>query len=253
MTVNTISQEGIQITDRNARTSPLIYARIAGVLYLVITIAAIIAHFYVPDTLIVPDDAAATASNIMDSESLFRFGGIGGELVVLLCEIVLSIILYVLLKPVSNMLSLIAAVSRLIMTAVHGINLLNYFFVLLILTDSTYTASFDTDQQHALVSLFLDAHHYGFAIGIAFLTLHVFALGYLIYKSGYIPRILGVLFLIAGFGYLIDSIGILLLADYESPGFIALPIAIAEIAFPIWLLIKGVNIEQWTKRALESA
>lgn len=253
MGANAMAQDRIQPSGRATKTSPLIYARSAGILYLVITIAAIVAHFYVPDTLIVADDAAATASNIMDSESLFRFGGIGGELVILLSEIVLSIILYMLLKPVSTTLSLVAAVSRLIMTAVHGINLLNYFFVLLLLNDSTYTASFDTEQQQALVSLFLDAHHYGFAIGIAFLTLHVFALGYLIYKSGYIPRILGILFLIAGLGYLIDSAGILLLADYESPGFIALPIAIAEIAFPLWLLVKGVNIEQWTKRTLESA
>ena len=220
---------------------------------MVITIAAMFAHFYVPNTLIVPGDAAATASNIMASESLFRFGGIGGELVILLSEIVLTIILYVLLKPVSNTLSLVTAVPRLIMTAIHGINLLNYFFVLLSLSDSAYAAAFDAHQQQALVSLFLDAHHYGFTIGIAFLTLHVFVLGYLIYKAGYIPLILGVLFLLAGLGYLIDSAGILLLADYETPGFVALPIVIAEIAFPLWLLVKGVNVERWTKRALESA
>ncbi len=248
MTVNTIVREEIQETDRIAVTSPMMYARAAGILYLVITVAAMIAHFYVPSTLIVPDDAAATANNIMTSESLFRFGGIGGELVILLSEIALSIILYVLLKPVSHMLSLIAAVSRLIMTAIHGINLLNYFFVILILTDSAYVSAFDVDQRQALVSLFLDAHHYGFEIGIAFLTLHVFILGYLIYKSGYIPRILGILFLIAAVGYLIDSMGILLVSGYELPGIIALPIAVAEIAFPLWLLIKGVNVEQWTKR-----
>lgn len=241
------------MTTLTAETSPLIYVRSAGVLYLLITVAAVIAHFYVPSQLIVSGDAAATASNIMASEWLFRIGGIGSELVVLLSEIVLSVLLYVLLKPVSKTLSLVAAVSRLAMTTIHGLNLLNYFFVLQLLSGADYLSVFQADQRHALASLFLDAHSYGFTIGIAFLSLHVFVLGYLILKSGYIPRILGVLFLIAAFGYLIDSFAILLSPNYETtPVFLALPIAIAEIAFPLWLLFKGVNVKEWEKRALES-
>ena len=229
-------------------------ARIAGVLYLLITIAAVVAHFYVPEQIIVPGDAATTAHNITASEPLFRIGGIGGELVVLLSEIVLSIILYVLLKPVSKLLSLVAAVSRLIMTTVHGINLLNYFFVLLLLSGANYAAVFETEQIHALVTLFLDAHSLGFTIGIAFLTLHVFLLGYLIFKSGYWPRVLGILFLIAGLGYLVDSFALLLVPSYETtPAYIQLAIAIAELAFPLWLLIKGVDVERWKERASASA
>ena len=113
-------------------------ARVAGVLYLVIAIAAAVAHFYVPSQLIVSGDATATANNIRSSEPLFRIGGVGSELVVLLSEVVLSVLLYVLLKPVSKTLSLIAAVSRLAMTTIHGINLLNYFFVLLLLSGAGY-------------------------------------------------------------------------------------------------------------------
>lgn len=234
--------------------SPKKLARIAGVLYLVITIAAIVAHFYVPSQIVVPGDAATTASNIAASEPLFRIGGVGGELVVLLSEIVLSIVLYVLLKPVSKLLSLIAAVSRLIMTAIHGINLLNYFFALLLVSGAGYLAAFETDQLHALVMLFLDAHSFGFTIGIAFLTLHVFLLGYLILNSGYLPKILGILFLIAGLGYLIDSFALLLTSSYKTtPAYISLAIAIAELAFPLWLLIKGVNVEKWKERTLASA
>jgi hypothetical protein len=241
------------MTNRTSQASPLAYARLAGILYLVITVAATIAHFYMPGELIVPGDAATTANNIMASEALFRFGGIGGELVVLLSEIVLSIILYVLLKPVSKTLSLIAAVSRLAMTAIHGLNLINYFFVLLLLGRAEYATVFNTDQLHALVSLFLEAHHYGFTIGIVFLTLHVFALGYLIIKSGYFPKILGILFLIAAVGYTVDSFALLLSTGYEAtPAFVALPIALAEIVFPLWLLIKGVNLEQWQKRTLHA-
>jgi hypothetical protein len=79
-------------------------------------------------------------------------------------------------------------------------------------------------------------------------------LGYLIFKSGYFPKILGVLFVIASFGYLIDGLLHVLLANYQKgPVYLALPIAIAEIAFPLWLLIKGVNVEKWEKRSLESA
>ena len=225
-------------------------ARIAGVLYLLITVAAIVAHFYVPSQVIVPGDAAATAANITASEPLFRIGAIGGELVILLSEIVLSVILFVLLKPVSKLLSLVAAVSRLIMTAVHGINLLNYFFALLLLGDAAYLGAFETDQLHALVMLFLDAHSIGFVIGIAFLTLHVFLLGYLIFKSGYWPKVLGILFLIAGLGYLVDSFGQLLFAGYETtPPYIAIAIAVSEIAFPLWLLIKGIDVAKWKERA----
>lgn len=226
-------------------------ARLAGFLYLIITIAAVVAHFYVPSTIIVPDNARATANNIMTNEMLFRVGGIGSELIILLSEIVLSLVLYVLFRPVNNTLSLLAAVSRLAMTTIHGINLINYFFVLLLLSGAGYLTVFNADQLHSLVMLFLDAHSYGFTIGIAFLTLHVLILGYLIFKSGYFPKILGILFLVAGLGYLIDSFAILLSTTYETtPVFLALPIAIAEIAFPLWLLIKGVNIERWEKRAL---
>ncbi len=102
--------------------------------------------------------------------------------------------------------------------------------------------------------LFLEAHSYGFTIGIAFLTIHVFTLGYLIFKSGYFPKVLGGLFIAAGFGYLFDSFALLLSASYKTtPGPIVALIAIAEIAFPLWLLIKGVNVERWQESASISA
>jgi hypothetical protein len=244
------------MTTQMTKLSPSGYARIAGILYLIITVASIFAHFYVPGELIVPGDAAVTAENIMASETLFRLGAIGSELIILLSEVLLSIVLYELFKPVNKTLSLLAAVSRLIMTTIHGLNLLNYFFVLLLLSGAAYLTVFEPNQVHALVSLFLDAHSYGFTIGIAFLVPHVLILGYLIFKSGFFPKVLGILFVIAGFGYLIDSFALLLSPTYQTtPVFIALPIAIAEIAFPLWLLIKGVNNDQYQKRdlALEAA
>lgn len=253
MEATTATQGNIKLTNRTTDRSPLTLARFAGFLYLVIVVAAIIAHFYVPAQLLVPGDAAATANNILASTPLFRIG-IASEFVVLLCEVVLSIVLYVLFKPVSKTLSLVAVIFRLVMTTIHAINLLNSFFVLLLLSGTGYLAAFNADQVHAFVQLFLDAHSYGYTIGIAFFTPHVFLLGYLIFKSGYFPRILGVLFILAACGYLIDSTGLLFIPSYgTTPAFIALPIAIAEIAFPLWLLIKGVNVEQWNKRAPAAA
>lgn len=245
MSTSTIAQANMSIEDRPVTASPMRYARLAGVLYLVITVAAIIAHMYLPSTLIVPDDAALTVANISASQDLFRMGGIGAELVVLLSEVVLTIILYVLLKPVNRTLSLLAAVSRLIMTTIHGINLLNYVFVLLVINGT----AFDAAQSNALVSLFLDAHSYGFTLGIAFLVIHVFALGVLIFQSGYFPRVLGILFLLAGFGYAFDTVGLLFINGYTTtPDLIAMVISVSEIAFPVWLLVKGVNLNKWQQR-----
>jgi hypothetical protein len=228
-------------------------ARIAGVLYLLITVLSIPVHFVIPAQLIVAGDAAATASKIMASEGLFRMG-LGAELVLLLSEIVLSVLLYELFKPVNKTLSLVAAVSRLAMTAIHSANLLTHFIVLLLLGGAGYLAVFEPNQLQALVMVFLNAYDYGFTIGIVFLFLHALILGYLIFKSGYFPKILGVLFIIASLGYMIDSFSHVLIPGYKTgPAYLALPIAIAEIAFPLWLLIKGVNAKQWEKRALESA
>lgn len=227
---------------------PVRNARIAGVLYLVIAAAAIVAHIYVPSVLVVPGDPGTTAANIAASGGLFRLS-IAGEFVVLLSEVVLSVLLYVLLKPVNSTVSLLAMASRLVMTTIHGLNLLNSYFVLMLVAGTGPAAAFDAAQVNALVALFLDAHDYGFTLGILFLTIHVFALGYLIVRSGYFPKVLGYLFLAAGLGYLIDSTALLLLPGYETtPVYLALPITISEIAFPLWLVIRGLNLDRWNQR-----
>jgi hypothetical protein len=230
-------------------------ARFAGVLYLVITVFAAIAHFYVPSNIIVAGDAATTAQNLVNNVTLFRIGGVGSELVILLTEIILSVVLYVLLKPVNKTLSLLAMVSRLAMTTIHGLNLLNYFFAMAMVSGTgSMAAAFTSEQLNALMMVFLDALNIGFTIGIAFLVIHVLILGYLIFKSGYFPKVLGIFFIAAGFGYLFDSFAQLLCTTYTStPGIIAMVIMFSEIVFPVWLLIKGVNKEGWEKRISESA
>ena len=236
--------------------SPSAYARFAGVLYLVIAVAAIFAHMVIPEQFIVAGNAAATAANIAANETTFRLGTVGSELIILLSEIVLAVVLYMLLKPVSKTLSLVAAVSRLAMTTIHGLNLLNYYLVFQLLNGRSLATAFSPEQVNALVTLFLDAHSIGFTIGIAFLVPHGLLLGYLIVQSGYFPKVLGFLFIAAGIGYLFDSMGLLLVTGYTTtPGLIAAVIALAEIAFPIWLLVKGVNMDRWQSHtlALETA
>lgn len=223
-------------------------AKIAAVLYLLIAVVAGFVHFYVPGELIVLGDATATATKIVASEGLFRMS-MASEMFLLLSEIVLSVLLYVLLKPVNQTLSLVAAASRLAMTTIHGFNLVNQAVVLVLLSGAGYLTVFEPTQLHALAMLFLDAYGAGFTLGIVFLFLHALALGYLIIRSGYFPKFVGVLFMMASLGYLIDGFAYLLFDNYKTGAvYFALPIALSEIAFPLWLLFKGVNAEQWGKR-----
>jgi hypothetical protein len=227
-------------------------ARIAGLLTLMIVVLAPFSMVYVPSTLIVPGDAAATANHIVASEGLFRLG-IAIDSVVFLIEIVLTVLLYVLIKPVSKTLSVVAAFSRLAMTIIQGINLLNHFIVLLLLSGATYLTVLGPDQLQALVLLFLNAHESVVLIWGLFFALHLLVFGYLVYKSGYLPRFLGMLLIIVSLCYLTQSFGNILLPQYKEVFTSIGLLSSIEIVFPLWLLIKGVNVEQWEKRALESA
>ena len=129
-------------------------AKIAAGLYLLITVLAIYTHFYMPGELIVAGDASKTANNIAANQGLFR-GAIFSELIILLSEVVLTLILYVIFKPVSKILSLTAAVSRLAMTIIHGFNVLNKIFVLILLSGAGYLSVFNPDELNALVMFFL--------------------------------------------------------------------------------------------------
>ena len=236
------------MTNRIADISLRKAAIVAGFGLLIMTIFAIYAYFFVRQSLIVPGDATTTANNIMANELLFR-SGIVSWLIVLTCDVVVAWALYVLLKPVNKSLSLLAAWFRLVYTTIHGIALLNLIFVLQLLSGADYLKVFETDQLHALVLQFLNGHNYGSLIGLVFFGFHLFVLGYLVFKSDYIPRILGVLLVFASFGYLIDSFANFLLSNYENykaifalvvgvPGFIG------ELSLCFWLLIKGAKIPE---------
>lgn len=228
-------------------------ARMAGFLYLLLALVGPFSLIYVPGTLIVPGDAATTASNITASEGLFRMGLVG-EAVIFLVEVTLVVLLYVLLKSVSETLSLVAAFSRLSMAVVQGVNVLIGFAVLLLLSGAGYLTVFDTEQLHALALLFLDLRSAGAFVWEAFFGFHLLVLGYLFLKSGYIPRILGGMVVIASFGYLIHSVGNFLFPDYQALfEWIVFALAVVpEVSLTLWLLIRGVEVPQQEKEGMAS-
>jgi len=224
-------------------------ARIAGVLYLIIFSLGIFGQLFVRESLIVPGDAATTVDNILGSESLFRLTLVT-DLIRSTCLILLPLVLYKLLKPVNKTIALVMVILALISVGIAMVNMINDYAVLLLLSGANYLTALEADQLHAQVMFFLDLQPYGAFIP-QFLSLWVLLLGYLVFKSGFLPRILGILLILASLGFVIDSATFLLFPDFDVT--ISLFTIWGELLFALWLLIKGVNVEEWEKRALESA
>ena len=228
--------------------SPKKTARVTGFLYLIIFCLGIFAELFVRQRLIVPGDAATTVNNIMASESLFRLALVS-DLIRHTFLILLPLVLYKLLKPVNKNIALLMVIFALVGFPIAMLNMLNHS-ALLLLSGADYLTAFEADQLHAQVKFFLDLHEYGAFIP-QFLGLWLLALGYLVFKSGFLPRILGILLMIGCFCYQID--GVLFFLFPNSDATLGLFGFIGELLFALWLLIKGVNVEEWEKRALESA
>ena len=241
------------MTTRTIETSPQVYARIGGILYLLIIVAGALGEIFVRGTLVVSGDAMSTANNIMASQSLWRIG-IAGDLLMHVFDIPLMLVFYVLLKPVNKNLALLAILFNLIQTAVLVANKLNLLMPLFLLGNVDYLKAFEPNQLYALTYVFVKLHDYGFGIGLIFFGFECLVLGYLIFRSGYLPRILGVLMQIAGLSYLTNSFALLLAPTFASmlvPA-ILVPALIGELSLCLWLLVKGVDVERWRKHALES-
>lgn len=226
-------------------TPPQSAARTAGVLYLIIIAAGIFAEFFVRSSMRVAGDAAATAANIAAAEQLFR-AGIAADLVMIVSDIALGLVFYILLRPVNATLALIAAFFRLAQAAALGVNLLNLSLALELARPSGALAALDAAQAHALAALFLNTHGVGYAISLVFFAFYLFLLGYLIARSGYLPRLLGGLLMVAAAGYLVDGFAQVLLtnyAAYESILAVAVivPALVAELSLALWLLVRGVR------------
>lgn len=222
-------------------------AKIAGLLYLSMVPLGFFG-MYGYSNLIVPGDAQTTVNNIIEAGIIFRLS-IMSALVVQIVNILLVLVLYKLLKPVNRNHALLMVIFFLVSVPITMLNELNQLAALLLLSGADYLAGFKAEQLHAQVMLFLDLHEHGIHISGIFWGLWLFPMGYLVLKSGFLPRILGVLLMIGFLGYVLDSVRFFFFPDLKP---IVLYTFWGELLLPLWLLIKGVNVEKWKNRALES-
>jgi hypothetical protein len=218
----------------------LINARLAGALYLVIIVLGVFSQAVVQFGITVPDDPAATGENLRDLGWLLRLAFVA-NFTFLLCEVVLTVILYLLFRPVNVPISLVAAASRLAAVTIQGLNLLNMFAALLVLEGP--------DRPEAFALLFLDLHQHGLALALTFFALNCVAMGYLLARSSHAPTALGVLLGVAGLGYLTNSLVWFVVpgyADVLQPVLLA-PAFVAEIWFCLLLLRGGGGPAEWVE------
>lgn len=229
------------------------HARAAGALYLVIIVLGLLGEAVVRGSLVVSGNAAATAQRIMESQWLWRLG-VAGELVLLVCAVALTLLWYVLLRPVNRNLTLLAIFFALISLAVESVSALYLQAALAPLSGSEYLQALDPATRHAMAYLAIVAHANAFGVALIFFGVECLIVGYLIRKSGYFPKAIGVLMQIAGLCYLVNSFSLILspsLASVLFPAILA-PAFIGESSFCLWLLIKGVDVAAWERKAATS-
>lgn len=229
--------------------SPQTYARVAGILYLVIIVAGALGELFVRGTLVVSGDAAATAHRIIASESLWRFG-IVGDLVMHVCDVFVMWALYMLLRPVNRNLALLNLLLNLIQTSVLVANKSLLLVPLFLLGDAPYLKSLDPAQLQAWSYVAIRLHENGFAIGLIFFGCVCLVEGYLIRTSRYLPSLIGMLMQVAGICYLINSLALLLAPSIAARLFpaILMPCLVAELSLALWLTLKGVKMDAWNSR-----
>jgi hypothetical protein len=231
------------------KMNPNKIARIAGILYIPPWILSLVA-ILLRQGLIVPGDAAATATNISASEFVFSLSVVM-DLIVQVVFIFLVLALYKLLKPVNKNQAALMTVLFLVSVPIAMLNAVSHFAALLLSSGADYLTAFTAEQVHALVPFFLELNEIGIYIAYIFWGLWLFPLGYLVFKSGFLPKILGFYLVISCFGYLIDFVTFFFFPDFSVS--INMFTGWAELFLCLWLLIKGVNVEAWGKWTLETA
>lgn len=194
-------------------------------------------------------ESTATANNIISSQLLWRIG-IVADLIMHLCDIPIMLIIYILLRPVNKNIALLALFFNLIQTAVLVANKLYLVAPLLQLEGVNSLNAAEPNQLYAQIYFSLKLHDIGFGIGLLFFGFTCLVNGYLIVRSGYFPKTIGVLIQIAGLCYLTNSFALLLAPKFENIIFPAIlfPAFIGELSFCLWLIVKGVNFEKWNKQ-----
>jgi len=236
--------------DRMTDATPRLKARIAGVFYLATILAGMFAEGFVRSTLIVSGDATATAANILASEPLYRVG-VACDLVGLVCYTVVTLLFYELFAPVSRGLSRLAALFSLVGIAVLALATLGLLAPLTWLGGAPYLAAFDPDQRRAFAYASLKAHGEGYEISLVFFGVYCLLIGYLVFKSTFLPRLLGILMAIAGLCYLVNNFAAILSPALARalPDYILLPGLVGEGSLSLWLMLVGLDAAKWSRRA----
>ncbi len=227
-------KNNLRFPDVSLRTAAIA----AGVGLLLMTFLAPIANFNILQNLIVSGDAKTTAANIMASEGLFRIG-IGCFLITAILDVIVAWGLYVLLRPVNKSLSLLAAWFRVVYAAILAATLINLVGVLQWLSGADYLGAIEPAQLQIQAMVLINTFKVGWDMGLFIFGLHLLLVGYLVFKSGYAPKFLGGLLVIAAAGYLVDGVGKLLFSSYNLT--MAMFTFIGEVIFIGWLLWKGVK------------
>ncbi len=238
-------------TERLAQASPRFQARLAGFLYLLIIIGGFFAPFAVaPSGMMLGEAALPSPTRILASKPLYAFGGVA-QLIVYACDVGVALLFYELLKPVSRSIALLATFFRLTFVAVASANMFNHFAPLVFLSGAEYLNAFQPGQIQALVLAFLRLRTFGFDVALLFFGVHCLLVGYLLFRSTYLPRTLGVALAIGGLGYLanISATSIPPATAAHLFPYIMLPAGLAEIALTLWLLTIGVNVQKWKEQA----
>jgi hypothetical protein len=237
----------VVMSERTAKASPRLKARLAGVFYVIP--ASVFGQFIVLGRLVVPGNATTTAANILANAPLF-WAGFASALIWVACQITLATLFYDLFKPVNRSISLLAAFFLLMECAVLAFASLFQVAPMLVLKGGGYLSVFKTSQLQALALLFLNLNTQIFNISLVFFGFFCLLIGYLIFRSTFLPGILGVLYALAGLGYLTYLVPPL--AENLYP-FNLVPAALGEPALILWLLIVGVNVQRWKQQASAAA
>ena len=230
------------------RRSPIqTYARIGGVLFVVSLVAGGFGEGFAPSQLIAPGDAAATARHVLTSDVVFRVG-FASYLVEGLCDAALTAIFFVLLRPVDQVLTVAVVVFRILATATFAFAEVFYFAPSLLLTNESYLKSFSSDQLNTLTLLSLNLYGVGGFISLAFYGVASIGIGYLMFRSRYLPRWLGIVWMIGGACFVLRSFTFVLFP--ALPGAILqAPQILAIVVLAVWLLAKGVDVATWEAAA----
>ncbi len=225
------------------------YARLAGVLGLITVVAGGFGEVYVPGAVFVSGDAAETAQRILGNEALFRWG-FASYLVEALCDAALTMAFWVLVRPVHRNLAMLMVVFRIISTCGFGAAQVLYFGALPTLQGAHLVATVHPAQMEALAYTLLRIAAFGGSLFSTFYGAANIVLGWLIYRSGYIPRVFGVAIIIMGVAFAVRTF-LLILAPAYASGLLLVTAAVAFIPFILWLLVRGVNEEGW-RRAVQA-